>query len=66
MNEMGDFRRSNYEPPKVSKAEGIKDLPRYLGEVLGGFFKHPSQKLRKEFYSLTARFSVLLRPSYVV
>lgn len=38
MNGMGGFGRSNYEPPKVPKPEGIKDLPRYLGEVLGGFF----------------------------
>ena len=38
MNGMGDFGRSNYEPPKVPKPTGIGDLPRYLGEVLGGFF----------------------------
>jgi ATP-binding cassette subfamily B protein len=39
MNGMGGFfGRNNYEPPKVPKPKGLRDLPRYLGEVLGGFF----------------------------
>ena len=31
--------RSHYEHAKVPPPKGIRDVPRYLGELLGGFFK---------------------------
>ncbi len=35
----GPNMRSHYEHAKVPPPKGIKDVPRYVGELLGGFFK---------------------------
>ena len=35
----GPSMRNHYEHAKVPPPKGMKDIPRYLGQLLGGFFK---------------------------